>query len=109
MVDAREAFPEQLATGGYYRTIMSGAIAAFVSVVVWQLEEDKGEMTPVIRIANESAIEIVDGLDEGDEVVLNPRSALPAEVARLEHEILPAREPAPAARAVATRRPLLEL
>jgi hypothetical protein len=37
-------------------------------------------------MANSEAIEVVDGLEEGDEVVLNPRSELPDEIALLEQE-----------------------
>ena len=67
----------------------------------WVVEEDDGVQRHEIAvgIANEAAIEIMEGLDEGDEVVLNPRSTLPAEVARLEQEILPARDSAPVRRA----------
>jgi HlyD family secretion protein len=63
----------------------------------WVLEDDEELQRHEIAvgISNQAAIEIVDGLDEGDEVVLNPRSVLPDEVARLEQEIAPERETPP--------------
>jgi HlyD family secretion protein len=54
----------------------------------WVLNEDRKPQRREIkvRMANSEAIEVVDGLEEGDEVVLNPRSELPDEMALLEQE-----------------------
>jgi HlyD family secretion protein len=55
----------------------------------WVLEDDDEPRRHEIRLgkSNDTNVEIVDGLAEGDEVVLNPRSALADEVALLESEI----------------------
>jgi HlyD family secretion protein len=55
---------------------------------VWVLNEEREPHRREIkvRMANSEAIEVVDGLGEGDEVILNPRSDLPDEIALLEQE-----------------------
>jgi HlyD family secretion protein len=47
-----------------------------------------------VRTSSADAIEVLDGLAEGDEVVLNPRSDLPDEVAELGQEMLLAEDAA---------------
>lgn len=46
-----------------------------------------------VRTSNANSIEIVDGLTEGEKVVLDPRSELPDEIAVLEHDVSLADEP----------------
>lgn len=55
----------------------------------WVLEEDDEPRRHEIRVgkSNDMSVEIIEGLAEGDEVILNPRSALADEVALLESEI----------------------
>jgi hypothetical protein len=57
----------------------------------WVVDSEDGPQRHEIRPgkSNDKMIEIVDGLLEGDAVVLNPRSALPVEVAALEEQIPP--------------------
>lgn len=55
---------------------------------VWVREGDEPHRHEIhVGKSNETACEVLDGLAEGDEVVLHPRSVLPDEVALLEHEI----------------------
>lgn len=44
---ARQAFPNQLTTGGYYKTIVSGAIAAFGWDMLLMAASDRDRMEPV--------------------------------------------------------------
>ncbi len=55
----------------------------------WVVDEDDEPQRHEIRVgkSNDTTVEIIDGLAEGDEVVLNPRSVLADEVALLESEI----------------------
>lgn len=55
-----------------------------------------------VRMSNADAIEILDGLEEGETVVLNPRSDFPDEIAELTQELLQAEEAAAAAAASMT-------
>ena len=57
----------------------------------WVDDEDGGIERHEIHPgkSNDQMIEVADGLAEGDTVVLNPRSALPVEVAALEQEVPP--------------------
>jgi HlyD family secretion protein len=62
----------------------------------WVLDVEDAPKRHEIRPgkSNDKIIEVVDGLLEGDAVVLNPRSALPIEVAALEELVPPAAEAA---------------
>lgn len=69
----------------------------------WLLEADRQFARREVKVgrSNESALEIVDGLCEGEEVVCNPRMLLPDEIAQLEQEVPeeikpPTPEPSPA-------------
>lgn len=58
----------------------------------WVLEgEDEVERREVkLGLSNDTTSEVLTGLAEGDEVVLNPRKALPQQIALLESQIRPA-------------------
>ncbi len=60
----------------------------------WVLDVEDGPKRHEIRPgkSNDTMIEVVDGLVEGEAVILNPRSALPIEVAALEELVPPAAE-----------------
>ncbi|MBS0265202.1 MAG: efflux RND transporter periplasmic adaptor subunit [Planctomycetes bacterium] len=55
----------------------------------WVLEDDDAVTRHEIQVGrtNETETEVLSGLDEGDLVVLNPRRALPEEIALLEQEV----------------------
>jgi HlyD family secretion protein len=55
----------------------------------WVLDEEDEPQRHEIRVgkSNDTSVEVIEGLAEGDEVVVNPRSALAEEVALLESEI----------------------
>jgi HlyD family secretion protein len=55
----------------------------------WVVEEEDEYTRHEIQVgrSNDTETEVVAGLCEGDEVILNPRKALPDEIARLEQEV----------------------
>ncbi len=63
----------------------------------WVQEDDFDLTRHEIQLgkSNDTTAEIVAGLDEGDKVVLNPRSVLPDEIALLEQEIALVEEESP--------------
>ncbi len=55
----------------------------------WVLEDDEELRRHEVSIgkSNDKSCEIVEGLQEGDEIVMHPRTAIPDEVALLEHDV----------------------